>query len=131
MVVCTVRTGYSVARIPQAVVPVQCPVACAGLPCRSQQKNILLQHHPWRSCRDIKSSVTTEISHPWENSVATRRLCRLRMLRCRAGIPVVHACLSCTPRSGHAPGLRTMSRHEKPRHDTGSTFSVATRNPLS
>ena len=48
------------------------------------------------------------------------------MIQSQKALSCIHTALSRAPRPSRAPGLRTMSRHENPRHDTGSTFFVAT-----
>ena len=71
------------------------------------------------------------------NSVATRRslsqhrarkLCRVRMLSCLARIPTARASQLCSLRSGRAPGLRTISRHGKPRATQGQ-HSMSRQRP--
>ena len=62
-----------------------CSCACPSLSCTrptlySARKpglwvatgNPLSQHHPCKPCRDIKSSVTTGMAQPWENTVSTQ-----------------------------------------------------------
>ena len=89
---------------PRPVMRVQCPVACPGFPCGSQQKNILSQHHPWNFCHyrnvpplgklyhDMRRPLSRPKPNPALNPVVTlnsycdtgsKNLCRYREGLCR------------------------------------------------
>ena len=81
-------------------------------------------------CRDPNhpASLGTMLRHrdPCHDTEPESFVARVHCTIERAHCTVARICLLSTPRSGRAPGLRTMSRNEKPLRDTGLAFSVAT-----